>query len=59
MLAEREQAEPQMRATVDRVSELVEDGRATDWQAVGALRGEQLPNGRAARNADRQLQGPT
>jgi signal transduction histidine kinase len=43
MLAEREQAGPQMRATIDRASGLVKDGLANARQAVGALRGEELP----------------
>jgi len=42
-LAEREQATPQMRAAIDRASELVKDGLANARQAVGALRGEELP----------------
>ena len=42
-LAEREQASPQMRATIDRAGELVRDGLANARQAVGALRGEELP----------------
>ena len=43
MLAEREDARPQMRAAIDRASELVKDGLANARQAVGALRGEALP----------------
>ena len=43
VLAEREQARPQMRAAIDRASELVRDGLASARQAVGALRGEELP----------------
>jgi signal transduction histidine kinase len=43
MLAEREHAKPQMRAAIDRASELVKDGLASARQAVGALRGEELP----------------
>jgi signal transduction histidine kinase len=42
-LAEREQATPQMRAAIDRAGELVRDGLANARQAVGALRGEELP----------------
>jgi len=42
MLAEREQARPQMRAAIDRASELVKDGLASARQAVGALRGDAL-----------------
>jgi signal transduction histidine kinase len=44
MLAEREQAQPQIRAELDRASELVRDGLASARQAVGALRGEELPS---------------
>jgi signal transduction histidine kinase len=43
MLAEREQAPPQVRVALDRASELVKDGLASARQAVGALRGEELP----------------
>ena len=43
-LAEREQASPQLRAAIDRVGELVRDGLANARQAVGALRGEELPS---------------
>jgi signal transduction histidine kinase len=43
MLAERDQAQPQMRAAIDRASELVREGLAEARQAVGALRGETLP----------------
>lgn len=43
VLAEREQARPQMRAAIDRASELVKDGLTNARQAVGALRGEELP----------------
>jgi signal transduction histidine kinase len=43
-LAEREQSSPQMHAAIDRAGELVRDGLANARQAVGALRGEQLPN---------------
>lgn len=42
-LAEREQASEQIRAVIDRASELVGDGLANARQAVGALRGEELP----------------
>jgi signal transduction histidine kinase len=42
-LAEREEATPQMRAAIDRAGELVRDGLANARQAVGALRGEELP----------------
>jgi hypothetical protein len=38
-----EQASPQIRAAIDRASELVKDGLANARQVVGALRGEQLP----------------
>jgi signal transduction histidine kinase len=44
MLAEREQAAPQVRVALDRASELVKDGLASARQAVGALRGEELPS---------------
>jgi signal transduction histidine kinase len=44
MLAERELAEPKMRAAIDRASELVKDGLANARQAVGALRGDPLPS---------------
>jgi signal transduction histidine kinase len=44
MLAEREQAPPQIRVALDRASELVKDGLASARQAVGALRGEELPS---------------
>jgi signal transduction histidine kinase len=43
-LAEREQANPQLRAAIDRAGELVRDGLANARQAVGALRGEELPS---------------
>ena len=42
-LAEREQASPHVRAAIDRAGELVRDGLANARQAVGALRGEELP----------------
>jgi signal transduction histidine kinase len=42
-LAEREQAAPELRAALDRAGELVRDGLADARQAVGALRGEELP----------------
>ena len=44
MLAEREQASTQIRAAIDRAGELVKDGLANARQAVGALRGEELPS---------------
>jgi signal transduction histidine kinase len=44
MLAEREHSSEQMRETIDRASELVKDGLADARQAVGALRGEELPS---------------
>ncbi len=44
MLAEREQAPRQMRVALDRASELVKDGLADARQAVGALRGQELPS---------------
>ncbi len=43
MLAEREHAEPQMRAAIDGASGLVKDGLESARQAVGALRGDELP----------------
>jgi signal transduction histidine kinase len=43
-LAEREQASPQVRAAIDRAGELIRDGLANARQAVGALRGEELPS---------------
>jgi len=42
-LAEREQASAPVRAAIDRAGELVRDGLANARQAVGALRGEELP----------------
>jgi signal transduction histidine kinase len=42
-LAEREQAAPPIRNAIDRAGELVKDGLANARQAVGALRGEELP----------------
>ncbi len=44
MLAEKEQSGSQMRAAIDRASGLVKDGLANARQAVGALRGEELPS---------------
>jgi signal transduction histidine kinase len=43
MLAEREHAEPPMRAAIERASGLVRDGLMSARQAVGALRGGELP----------------
>jgi signal transduction histidine kinase len=43
-LAEREQTSPQVRAAIARAGELVRDGLANARQAVGALRGEELPS---------------
>jgi len=43
MLAERSDAPPKLRDAVDRAGALVRDGLAEARQAVGALRGEQLP----------------
>lgn len=43
MLAERENAGPQMRNAIERASELVKDGLVNAKRAVGALRGEQMP----------------
>lgn len=42
-LAERDEASPDVRAAIERAGELVRDGLANARQAVGALRGEQLP----------------
>jgi len=43
VLADREQAESQLSAAIDRASELVKAGLVNARQAVGALRGEALP----------------
>jgi signal transduction histidine kinase len=43
-LAEREQAQPQLRSAIDRASDLVKEGLGSARQAVGALRGEELPS---------------
>ena len=42
-LAEREQASSQVRAAIERAGELVREGLTSARQAVGALRGEELP----------------
>jgi signal transduction histidine kinase len=42
-LAEREQAAPSLHTAIDRAGQLVRDGLANARQAVGALRGEELP----------------
>lgn len=42
-LAERELASPPVRAAIERSAELVRDGLANARQAVGALRGDDLP----------------
>jgi signal transduction histidine kinase len=42
-LAEREQGTPAMCSAIDRAGQLVKDGLANARQAVGALRGEELP----------------
>jgi signal transduction histidine kinase len=42
-LAEHEQAGPQVRAAIERAGELVRDGLTSARQAVGALRGDELP----------------
>jgi signal transduction histidine kinase len=42
-LAERDRATPPTRAAIDRAGELVKDGLVNARQAVGALRGEELP----------------
>jgi signal transduction histidine kinase len=44
MLAEREQASTKLHGAIDRASDLVKDGLANARQAVGALRGEELPS---------------
>jgi hypothetical protein len=43
VLAERERAGERVRVAIDRASALVKDGLASAREAVGALRGEQLP----------------
>lgn len=43
MLAEREQASSEVNRAIDRASELVREGLGEARQAVGALRGEELP----------------
>jgi signal transduction histidine kinase len=43
-LAEREQASPLVRAAIERAGELVRDGLSSAREAVGALRGEELPS---------------
>jgi signal transduction histidine kinase len=43
-LAEREQAGPEVRAAIDRAGELVREGLANAREAVGALRGDSLPD---------------
>jgi signal transduction histidine kinase len=43
LLAERQEAEPQLRAAISRASELVREGLVDARRAVGALRGESLP----------------
>ena len=43
LLAERQAAEPGVRAAIDRASELVKEGLGDARRAVGALRGDQLP----------------
>ncbi len=42
-LAERQHATAEVRAAIDRAGELVKDGLASARQAVGALRGDDLP----------------
>jgi signal transduction histidine kinase len=42
-LAEREQSGPQVAAAIERAAELVREGLTSARQAVGALRGEELP----------------
>jgi signal transduction histidine kinase len=43
MVADRDQTAPRVRSAIDRASELVKDGLADARQAVGALRGDELP----------------
>jgi signal transduction histidine kinase len=43
MLAERDDASPEIRAALDRAAELVRDGLVNARQAVGALRGDRPP----------------
>jgi signal transduction histidine kinase len=43
-LAERDQVSPPVRAAIERAGELVRDGLASARQAVGALRGDDLPS---------------
>jgi len=43
-LAEREHAGEDVRTAIDRASQLVKDGLASARQAVGALRGDELPS---------------
>jgi signal transduction histidine kinase len=43
-LAERDQASPPVRAALERAGELVRDGLSSAREAVGALRGEELPS---------------
>ena len=42
-LVEREQSSPEVRAAVERAGQLVREGLASARQAVGTLRGEELP----------------
>ena len=42
-LAERQQASPEVRLAIERAGELVKDGLTSARQAVGALRGDNLP----------------
>jgi signal transduction histidine kinase len=44
LLADREHAGARMRAAIDRASELVREGLANARQAVGTLRGDELPS---------------
>jgi signal transduction histidine kinase len=43
-LAERDATSPEVRAAIDRAGELVREGLASARQAVGALRGDELPS---------------
>ena len=57
-LAERQQASAEVRAAIDRAGELVKDGLASARQAVGALRGDDLP-GVASSSRWSRASGPT
>ena len=55
-LAEHDRATPSTRAAIDRAGDLVKDGLVNARQAVGALRGEELPGVAQIRLADHELQ---